>query len=115
MMVLLMNLRDKVYETIEDWTKKLDNPEIAKKFEGFNKIIQIHLTDIDESMFLDFRNSSCTLFEGIKDEADASLYTTTETIFGIKKGNIDVMEAFISGKLQPKGNIKDLIILENLL
>ncbi|MHA1268535.1 MAG: SCP2 sterol-binding domain-containing protein [Candidatus Helarchaeota archaeon] len=111
----MVNSSDKVYEALESWAKKLEDPDIAKEFEGFNKIVQFYFTDIDEKMYMDFRNNECTIFEGLKVEAELFLETTSDIIFGLKEGTIDVMEAFISGKLSPHGNVEDFQKLRDLL
>ena len=111
-----MDRNDEVYKALEKWTKKLEEPQIAKEFEGFNKAMQFYFSDLNNSaMVLNFRNQSCSLFEGEKLDAEITLTTTSDVIIGITNGKIDPMEAFIAGQLQPKGQIQDLQKLEYLI
>jgi len=110
-----MNRINEIYKKLELYIEKLKNPKIAKKFNGFNTSIQIYLSDIDKYISLQFKDQNCRIFKKPNKKADVKLTTTSDVIIDILNRNLDYMEAFISGKIQSKGNIFQIDVLKYLL
>ncbi len=97
---------------LEKWAKKLDDPELAEEFDGFNKTMQFIFPDIDYKMKMIFKDKKATVEEGFDENAEMSLDIESDLFLGICTGEIDPMEAFMEGTLKPKGTMGDLEKLE---
>ena len=70
---------------------------------GVDEVFQF---DIDDSIWhAVIADGKCEVAEGGSDEADVTLAMSLETFQGVMSGNIDGMEAFMSGDLQASGDI----------
>lgn len=97
-----------VKKSLEKWAKKLDNPEIAKEFEGYNKTMQFIFPDINYKLQLVFKDKKAKVIEGVKKDAEMSLEVKSDLFLGISNGTVDPMELFMEGKLKPKGDMASL-------
>lgn len=63
--------------------------------------------DIEDegSWLITIADGKCEVAEGGSDEADVTLAMSLETFQGVMSGDIDGMEAFMSGDLQASGDI----------
>ncbi|MFX0021439.1 MAG: SCP2 sterol-binding domain-containing protein [Candidatus Hermodarchaeota archaeon] len=98
--------------SLENWAKKLEDPEIAEEFEDFNKTMQFIFPDINYNLQLIFENKKARVEEGFNENAEMSLEVESNLFLGISTGEIDPMEAFMDGTLKPKGTMSDLERLE---
>jgi putative sterol carrier protein len=99
---------DDVRNALRKWVKVLDDPEVAKDFEGYNKTMQLVFPDIEVKMQLVFEGPKTKIIDGFKEDADMSLTIDSDMFMGITSGDIDPMDAFMEGKLKPKGEMPDL-------
>jgi putative sterol carrier protein len=93
---------------LEKWLTKLDKPEVASEFEGYNKTMQFVFPDIDYKIRMVFKDGKATLVDGIDDKAEMSLEISSEMFMGIADGSVDPMDSFMEGTLKPKGSMQDL-------
>jgi putative sterol carrier protein len=110
-----MPSKDDIREALVKWTRILQDPEIAKDFEGYNKTMQFVFPDIDVKMQLVFKGANVSIVDGFKENADMSLTVDAQMFMGIVAGEIDPMDAFMEGKLKPVGAMPDLEKLQVLL
>jgi len=103
---------EEVKRELEKWAKKVEDPEIAEEFEGYNKTLQLSFPDLDYHLQLIIENQKARIEEGLDENAAMSLDVESDMFIGICTGEIDPMEAFMDGQLKPKGNMADLEVLE---
>ncbi len=93
---------------------KLDDPDMAERFEGFEKILQFEFTDT-ENYYLIFKNQKCEIKEGNTDAADITITTESQVIIDIMDGELSPTKAFMGGKLKAKGPMNDMLKLQMLM
>ncbi len=98
----------KVFDELSKWAKKLDDPNFAKEFEGYNKTMQFVFPDLKYNLQLIFKDKKARVVEGLKKDAEMNLEIKSELFIGISTGEMDPMELFMEGKLKPKGDMADL-------
>lgn len=103
---------EEIEDALNKWIKKMNNPEVADEFEGFNKTLQFVFTDINYNLKMIFENKTARLEEGYDKGAEMGLETTSDLFVGIATDEIDPMEAYMSGELITKGSMDDLQRLE---
>ncbi len=103
---------EEIKNALNKWIKMLDNPEIAEEFEDYNKTMQFIFPDNDVKFQLVFENKKAKLVEGFNENAEMSLKVSSDLFLGIANGDVDPMEAFMDGKLKPKGDMAALEKLE---
>ena len=103
---------EEIKNSLNNWAKMLENPEIADEFEGYNKIMQFIFPDINLNLQLVFKDKTAKVVDGFNDKAEMSLKVNSDLFIGISTGDIDPMEAFMNGELKPKGDLADLEKLE---
>jgi putative sterol carrier protein len=103
---------EELKNALENWAKKLDDPEIAEEFEDFNKTMQFIFPDIDYKIQLIFQDKKARVEDGLNENAEMSLEVESDLFLGISTGEVDPMEAFMDGTLKPKGTMSDLERLE---
>ena len=86
------------------------NPDAAK---GMNEVFQFHFSDAG-SHYLDIQDGTLGVHEGEHDDPSVSLSMSTDTLKGIMNGDINGMQAFMSGKLKASGNLMLATKLTNL-
>jgi putative sterol carrier protein len=107
-----MGSKEEIKNALNKWISILDDPEVAKEFEGYNKTMQFIFNDIDLKLQLVFENKKARIEEGLNENADMTLEVNSELFIGIATGEVDPMEAFMEGELKPKGSMADLQKLE---
>ena len=107
-----MATAEELKRALENWAKKLDDPEIAEEFEDFNKTMQFIFPDINYNVQLVFKDCKARVEEGLNENAEMSLEVESNLFLGISTGEVDPMEAFMDGTLKPKGTMSDLERLE---
>lgn len=99
---------EEIKESLEKWTKLLDNPEIAEKFEDYNKTMQFIFPDIEFYLQLVIEDKKARIEEGFDESAEMRLEVNSDLFLGILNAEIDPMEAFMDGTLKPRGTMSDL-------
>lgn len=107
-----MATTEEVKSELEKWAKKVDDPEVAEEFEGYEKTLQLSFPDLDFHLQLIIKDQKATVEEGLNENAEMSLEVESDLFMGICTGEVDPMEAFMDGQLKPKGNMADLEVLE---
>jgi len=103
---------EEIKNSLNNWAKMLENPEIAEEFEGYNKTMQFIFPDINLNLQLVFKEKTAKVVVGFNDKAEMSLKVNSDLFIGISSRDIDPMEAFMNGELKPKGDLADLEKLE---
>jgi putative sterol carrier protein len=109
-----MGTKEEVLKALNHWAKKIEDPEIAERFEDFNKTLQFHIKDIGFFKFI-IKNQKAKVEEGKDETSSMQVITDSDTIIGITKGEVDPMDAFMNGELEAKGNIPDLTKFQVLM
>ena len=108
-----MASKEQMFKHLKKWTDLLEkDPEVADEFEGFNKTFLFEFPDINYSVVMIFENKKARLEEHKIENPDMSLTVNSDTFYRILTGEIDPMESFMEGELQPKGSPADLQRLE---
>lgn len=112
-----MPTKKDVMDALQRWTQLLEqHSELASQFAGYKKTFLITLPDLKFSVQMVFEGTNrAHLVEAAIPNPDMSLTVDSKLFVGICNGETDPMEAFMSGKLKPKGNMADLQRLEVFL
>ncbi|WP_158773644.1 SCP2 sterol-binding domain-containing protein [Cobetia sp. L2A1] len=84
-----------------DMLKNRFNPEAAK---GMDEVFQFNITDSDDYHMI-IKDGTLDVAEGEHDDPSVTLSTDSETLKGVMKGEVDGMQAFMTGRLKATGNI----------
>lgn len=88
-------------KTIFSQMEQRFNPTAA---EGTDAIFQYEISD-GGNWVVTVQDSSCTIAEGDSDEATVTLRMDSATLADVMSGEIDGMQAFMSGQIQADGDI----------
>jgi putative sterol carrier protein len=105
---------EELIEGIEKMVSKLDDPDMAERFEGFEKTLQFKFNDT-ENYYLVFKESKCEIKEGEIDEPDITIITDSQVIIDIMNRDLSPTKAFMGGKLKAKGPMSDMLKLQMLM
>lgn len=105
---------EELVDGIKKMVSKLDDPDMAERFEGFEKVLQFKFNDT-ENYYLIFKDSKCEIKEGDTDEPDITITTDSQVIIDIMDGELSPTKAFMGGKLKAKGPMKDMLKLQMLM
>ena len=100
--------REDIIGALNRWIELVKNPEIADEFRGYNKIFQLSFPDIQFDVQMVFKDGTAKLVEGKVANPDMSMTVKSDLFMGIARGEINPMEAFMEGKIKPKGDMADL-------
>lgn len=95
--------------------------EIPNRFDpsaaaGWNTTIQFLIAgDKGGNFVLKVQDGSCEVSEGTTEGASATIETTDATWMGIVGGTVNPMTAFTLGQLKVKGNMADVMKMQNLI
>lgn len=105
---------EELVEGIQKMVSKLDDPDMAERFEGFEKKLQFNFTDTD-NYYLIFKDSKCEIKEGDIEDADITITTESQVIIDIMDRELSPTKAFMGGKLKAKGPMTDMLKLQMLM
>ena len=107
-----MATKEEIQNALNNWINKLDDPEVAEEFEGYNKILQLVFPDINYKMKMIFKEKTARLEEGFDEKAEMGLEANSDLFVGIATGDIDPMEAFMEGEIIIRGDMNAIQRLE---
>jgi putative sterol carrier protein len=103
-----------VKDALQKWIQLIEkNPDISTQFVGYKKTFLLTFTDLKYSVQMVFDGSGkAKLVDGAVTNPEMSLTVDSGLFLKISNGELDPMEAFMSGQLKPKGNMADLQKME---
>lgn len=107
-------VNEELVNGIKKMVSKLDDPDMAERFDGFEKVLQFDFTDT-ENYYLVFKDQKCEIKEGDTDNADITITTESQVIIDIMDGELSPTKAFMGGKLKAKGPMNDMLKLQMLM
>ncbi len=100
-----------VAETFESFQKYF-NPSAAA---GLNKTIQLNITGEQAGKWaFKIANQTCELISGGVEKPDLTLTALDKDWISIVEGNLDPMNAFVSGKIKSSGDMMLAMRIPNL-
>ena len=111
-----MPSKEELKASLEKMVRKIDLPKNKKRFESYNKTLQFDFEDDGSaSCHIVFKGGTVTIIDGIDENAELIITTSTETIIAIIEGNLSPTRAFMAGKIKTKGPMPDLMKLQVLM
>jgi putative sterol carrier protein len=111
-----MPTKEELMDSLGKMVSKMDDPKYQERFADFNKTLQFHFTDDeDATCHIVFESGTAALKDGVADNPELEITTTTEAIMGIMAGTLSPTRAFMGGKVKAKGVMRDLIKLQALM
>jgi putative sterol carrier protein len=99
-------------ETITRFNKKAANdPKLSAELQDVRKVIQVEITDGEMYNFVLENARVGELNKGQTQNPDIRIITSKETLFQLRSGELRVMKAYATRRLQVKGSIEDLLRL----
>jgi putative sterol carrier protein len=99
-------------ETITRFNKKAsDDPKLSAELQGVRKVIQVEIIDGELYNFVLENAHVGELNKGPTQNPDIRIIASSETLFQLRNGELRVMKAYVTRKLQVKGSIEDLLRL----
>ena len=89
---------------IQDVISGLKDRFDADAAAGLNIVFQFNITDGDP-FHIAVSDGQCDIQEGTSDNPSVSLISDTDTFTGIMTGEVNGMQAFMTGKLRTEGNM----------
>jgi putative sterol carrier protein len=91
---------------LEDLMQKAVDAFQPQNAAGIDALIQLRLTgDQGGDWFVTIRDQVLTLAEGVRPEADLTFKANTQDLFNVVNGQVNPMQAVLSGKVQFQGDI----------
>ena len=111
-----LSSKKELLRSLEIMVSNIEIPKNLKKFSKFNKTLQLRFTD-DESMncYIVFKEGTALISDGVQEDAELEISTTTETIMAVIDGSQSPTRAFVSGKIKAQGPMNDLMKLQALM
>jgi putative sterol carrier protein len=111
-----MPTKDELIESLVKMVSKMEEPKLKERFADFNKTLQFHFTnDENATCYIIFEEGNATLKDGLAENPDFEITTTTDVIMEIIAKTLSPTRAFMSGKIKAKGAMKDLLKLQSLM
>ena len=107
-------VNEELVDGINKMVSKLDDPNMADRFQGFKKVLQFVFKDSD-NYYLIFDNAKCEIKEGDTESADITITTTSQVIIDMMNGELSPTKAFMGGKLKAKGPMTAMLKLQMLM
>jgi putative sterol carrier protein len=116
MRVNALSTRDELHIALEKMVSKIELPQNKDRFSNYNKTLQLTFTDNDNlDCYIVFNDGSTTIIDGLEENAELKIITTTAVIMAIIDGSQSPTLAFVSGKVKAKGPMSDLMKLQALM
>jgi len=108
--------KEELMKSLEKMVGKIELPKNKKRFANYNRTLQLEFTDnSDVVCHIVFNEGTATIVDGVDENADLMIITTTETIMAILDGRLSPTRAFIAGKVKANGPPNDLMKLQALM
>lgn len=108
--------REELIASLEKMVGNIDLPKNKKRFANYSKTLQFEFTDdLDYYCHIVFHEGTAKIVDGIDENAELKITTTTVMIVAISDGSQSPMRAFMSGKIKAKGSPNDLMKLQALM
>lgn len=99
-------------ETIDRFNKKVEgDPNLKAELQGVKKVIQVEITDGEQYNFTLENAHVGELNKGATQNPDIRIIASSETLHQLRSGELRVMKAYATRKIQVKGSIEDLLRL----
>jgi len=99
-------------EAIQRFNKKVDeDKKLEEELSGFRKIVQVEVEDGQWYHFILENAHVQQLNKGGVDSPDIRVIASAETLTKLWSGELRVMKAYATRKIQIKGSIEDLLRL----
>lgn len=76
----------------------------AEAASGLELIYHFNVPD-DKDFYLQIKNSACTVVETAPKESTTTFVADSDTLYAMSTGELDGMQAFMSGKLRIEGDM----------
>ena len=111
-----MATMEQVRSVMDGIRDRLDDPKMQQKLSGFSRSLQFDFSDLGESFAIRIEDGKVTSLElGGVAAPDMRVTTTSDTLVGIVKGEVNAMSAYMSGRLQADASLPDLLKLQQIL
>ena len=108
--------KEELVASLEKMVGNIELPANKKRFANFSKTLQFDFTDNSDAIcYIIFHEGMATIVDGVNENADLMITTTTEVIMDIMNGTQSPTRAFMSGKIKVKGPMNDLMKLQALM
>jgi putative sterol carrier protein len=99
-------------ETIARFNKKAsEDPKLSAELQGIRKAIQVEITDGEIYNFVLENAHVGELNKGATQSPDIRIIASKDTLFQLRSGELRVMKAYATRRLQVKGSIEDVLRL----
>ena len=108
--------KEEVLTSLEKMVGNIELPKNKKRFANYSKTLQFEFTDDSDIVcHIVFNEGTATIGEGVDENAELMITSTTEVIMAVMDGIQSPTRAFISGKIKAKGPMNDLMKLQALM
>jgi putative sterol carrier protein len=111
-----MASKEDVLAVLEAMKDRMSEPEYQAKLGSVTKSLQFDCTDLKTAYVMEIKDGKViSLDEKTLPAPDIKAITDSDTFIGVAGGKVNAMSAFMSGKLQVKAALPDLLMLQQLL
>lgn len=111
-----MPTKEELVASLEKMVGNIELPKNKKRFANYSKTLQFDFTDNSDAIcYITFQKGKATIVDGVDENADLMITTTTEVIWAIMNGTQSPTRAFMSGKIKATGPMNDLMKLQALM
>lgn len=101
---------------LEKIRAKFDDPIMQEKMKGFTKTLQFVFTDLGKTYVFSIQDGkTASLEEKTLEKPDMQVTWSSDVFTGIQDKTVNATTAFMSGKLKVKGNMNDMMKLQNIM
>lgn len=97
------------------WRRYHANPDLQKKLEGKERVIQLALTDGHGYWFHIVDGKLAEIQHGMHARPDATVTVSKHDLLAIFNGQLKPMQAYLTGKVRVKASFSDLLFAKSLI
>ena len=98
-----------IMEAIRKRFGRIEEENFKVRFKDYNKTLQFNFTDNpNAACHVIFKEGTAMVKEGIAENPEFTITTSTEPLNNVVMGTLSPMRAFMNGKLKSKGNLNEL-------
>jgi putative sterol carrier protein len=99
-------------EIIDKFNKKVESdPKLKAEIQGLKKVIHVEITDGEQYHFTLENAHVGELNKGTVQNPDIKIIGSAETLLQVSRGEMGVMKAYATKKIQVKGKLEDVLRL----